>query len=99
MSPYDQLNVIFDVIGSPTTDEIERVHDEGARKYLRQLETRGGTKAQDIGALFPGASNASIDLLKRMIAFDPDKRITIEEVSSSSLYPRDTEGCSTFLIE
>lgn len=36
-------------------------------------------KAQDFSKLFAGANPHAIDLIKRMLTYDPDTRITIEE--------------------
>jgi len=40
----DQLNVIFDVIGTPTKEEIAKVSDKQARKYLEKLAFKKSNK-------------------------------------------------------
>lgn len=85
-SQYDQLNVIFNVIGSPTEQEIEKVQDETAKQYLLKLARKGGIPSQDLATLFPGASEAAIDLLKVMLRFDTEQRITIQEAMSHPFF-------------
>lgn len=36
----DQLNVIFDVVGTPSKDALDRVRTPEAREYLRSLDPR-----------------------------------------------------------
>jgi len=70
----DQLNVIFDVIGTPEADEVEHLGE--VRNYLKALpkKTRVNFKM-----LFRGAPDDAIDLLNQMLVFDPRKRISIAD--------------------
>lgn len=36
-------------------------------------------KGQDFNQLFKGANELAIDLIKKMLTYDPDKRISVEE--------------------
>jgi len=85
-SQYDQLNVIFNVIGLPTQQEIAKVQDETAKRYLLKLASKGGIPGQDLKTLFPGSSATAIELLQRMISFDVDQRITIEEAMADPFF-------------
>lgn len=71
-----QLLVIFDIIGSPTTEEVERITDDKARKYLYNLPPK---KARNLKQIFPGTSNSGLELLKRLLTFDVKKRITVDQ--------------------
>merc|ERR1719361_2423612 len=75
-SRVDQMQVIFDVIGSPTEEEIAKVTDEKARKYLRNLPKR---KKKNLKYMFPGADKQALDLMLCLLKFDVDKRITVDE--------------------
>lgn len=70
----DQLNVIFDVIGTPTEDDIKNLGD--VQNYLKTLQKK---EPRDLQKTFPAAPPQAIDLLKRMLMFNPEKRITVEE--------------------
>jgi len=77
-SRVDQMQVIFDVIGSPTEEEIKKITDEKARKYLRNLPQR---KKKNLKRMFPGCANDkhALDLLLLLLKFDVDKRITVDK--------------------
>lgn len=73
----EQLNTIFDVIGTPSPDEIERLHKEDAKRYIRFFEQREG---EGIASKYPeGTDPEAIELLKRMLRFLPSDRITVSE--------------------
>jgi mitogen-activated protein kinase 1/3 len=72
----DQMQVIFDVIGSPTEEEVMKITDEKARKYLRNLPVK---RRANLKKIFPGADDNAIDLLLQLLRFDVDKRITVDQ--------------------
>lgn len=71
----EQLDVIFEVLGTPTDDEIKRVRSEDAREALRRLPKRA---PEDLRKRFPAADPASLDLLQKFFRFLPEDRITID---------------------
>lgn len=72
----NQILKITDILGTPPEDEVENIRSEPARKYIRQL----GYKARiPFEKLFPGANPLALNLLERMLAFDPSKRCGVEE--------------------
>ena len=73
---YHQLDLITDLLGKPTDEEIDKVRSDKARDYLKSLQFK---PARDLTPLFPGVDPLAIDLLERMLTFDPDKRITGQE--------------------
>jgi mitogen-activated protein kinase 1/3 len=73
----DQLNVIFDVIGSPDEESMGFVTDPNAVLYLKSLSQKKKNKI-NFKAKFPGSSDESLDLLQKMLIFDPKKRITVQ---------------------
>jgi serine/threonine protein kinase len=72
----DQLNVILDAIGSPSEDDLRFIVDQDTRNYVRNIPTKLG---RDFSAMFPGAHASALDLLSRLLQFNPEKRITAEE--------------------
>ena len=74
----DQLNVIFDVIGSPNEESMGFVTDPNAVLYLKSLSQKKKSKI-NFKSRFPGSSEESLDLLQKMLIFDPNKRITVKE--------------------
>jgi len=75
-SRVDQMQVIFDVIGSPTEEEIAKITDEKARKYLKNLPHR---KQRNLRRMFPGADKQAQSLLFGLLMFDVDKRMTVDQ--------------------
>jgi mitogen-activated protein kinase 1/3 len=70
----DQLNMIFDVIGTPSEADTAKLGD--VRKYLRRFPPK---PAQPLRTLYPGADAVALDLLARMLNFDPLQRIGVDE--------------------
>jgi serine/threonine protein kinase len=71
-----QLELIFDVFGTPAEEDIALIPKPRLRKFLRSLPAKK-PKALDI--LLPKANPLAIDLLKKMMVFNPQKRMTVEE--------------------
>ncbi|KAL3695750.1 hypothetical protein R1sor_009826 [Riccia sorocarpa] len=74
--PSHQLRLITELIGSPDDSDLGFVKSETARRSLRQL-TRYQRKS--LGSEYPSMDPAAVDLIERMLVFDPHKRITVEE--------------------
>ncbi|KAL2892182.1 Mitogen-activated protein kinase-like protein MMK2 [Bienertia sinuspersici] len=64
------------LIGSPDESSIGFLQCENARRYVRQLPQY---PRQQFSAKFQNASPLAIDLLEKMLVFDPSKRITVTE--------------------
>eukprot|EP00484_Ammonia_sp_Unknown_P010533 CAMPEP_0197078932 /NCGR_PEP_ID=MMETSP1384-20130603/213368_1 /TAXON_ID=29189 /ORGANISM="Ammonia sp." /LENGTH=341 /DNA_ID=CAMNT_0042517801 /DNA_START=205 /DNA_END=1226 /DNA_ORIENTATION=+ len=73
---YTQLQVIFDVIGSPDKSEIAKSSAEKPRTYLSNLPQR---RKKDLKEVFPGADEHALDLLARLLMFDVEKRMTVDQ--------------------
>lgn len=91
---YDQLSIILDLIGSPTVRDVDQITDPQIRLFLRnqpviapKVRVFAGVKnmylkhvhKQPLSSRFPGSDPVALDLLKRMITFNPADRITVDE--------------------
>lgn len=76
VSDTDQLNVIFDVIGTPDEDDMTFLQDDKAVSYLKSFTPR---PKKDLREMYPGTDQELLQLMKRMLEFNPEKRITIKE--------------------
>ena len=72
----DQLNQILHYLGTPDEITLSRIGSPRAQEYVRNLPYM--PKA-DFAALFRNANPDALDLLDRMLAFDPSRRISVEE--------------------
>lgn len=81
----DQLKAIISCLGTPNKDDLDswlpyQGTTENARKYL---DTLPNYKGRHISALFPGFDcPEAIDLIEKMLSFNPKKRITADEALS-----------------
>ncbi|KAM0070942.1 putative mitogen-activated protein kinase CMGC-MAPK family [Helianthus debilis subsp. tardiflorus] len=75
-SVVHQLELITDLLGTPSADTISGVRNDKARKYLMDMR-----KKQPIpfSQRFTHVDPLALRLLQRMLAFDPKERPTAEE--------------------
>ncbi|THU71810.1 hypothetical protein C4D60_Mb04t05430 [Musa balbisiana] len=71
-----QLRLITELIGSPDDSSLGFLRSDNARRYVRSLPQY---PKQNFCARFPTMSNGAIDLLEKMLVFDPSKRITVDQ--------------------
>ncbi|KAH6562098.1 hypothetical protein BASA50_004168 [Batrachochytrium salamandrivorans] len=72
----DQLNQILSVLGTPDDVTLSRIGSERAQLYIRSLPKM--KKVPWIN-LYPKATPVAVDLLEKLLSFDPALRITVEE--------------------
>jgi serine/threonine protein kinase len=77
----DQCEYIFNLIGTPTEDDIAAVPNPRSKERLLHFTPRRG-KAFEM--VFEDRNPLAIDLLKKMLRFDPTERITAEEALEHS---------------
>jgi mitogen-activated protein kinase 1/3 len=73
---HHQLTLILDVLGTPTMEDYYGIKSRRAREYIRSLPFK---KKIPWKAMFPKTNDLALDLLERLLAFNPVKRITVEE--------------------
>ena len=74
----NQLELIAQVFGTPTEEDIvAALGPEKAEKIAAILQKNPTMGSFDI--LFPGADPAALDLVKKLMTFNPEKRLTAEE--------------------
>lgn len=75
-SNSDQLNIIFEVIGTPSEEDLQLITDEKALVYIRSF---GNREKRPLASIYPHSHPSLIALMEKMIIFNSLNRITCEE--------------------
>jgi len=88
-NPQHQLEVIVSKIGCPPRNRLDFIENNSALHSILQYAHRTPPAFE---SLFPSDSNPmALDLIKRMLAFHPDDRITVEDALCHN-YLKDFNG-------
>mmetsp|Transcript_9963 Transcript_9963/g.21911 ORF Transcript_9963/g.21911 Transcript_9963/m.21911 type:complete len:421 (-) Transcript_9963:206-1468(-) len=79
---HDQLNMIFNLIGTPTEDELALIERDDAKRYIRCFAARQG---EGFRAKFPHVEANSVDILEKFLRFNPQERPSVEAALSHPL--------------
>jgi mitogen-activated protein kinase 15 len=75
-STLNQLDRIMEVIGRPLPEDIKAI---GSSLASTMLESLPASKKKPMHTLFPTASDDAVDLLQKLIQFNPNKRLSADE--------------------
>ncbi|KAI8810017.1 kinase-like domain-containing protein [Cladochytrium replicatum] len=75
----DQLNQILQILGTPDDATLRRIGSERAQLYIRSLPRM---RKVPFSQLYPQAGPEALDLLEKLLTFDPAERITVEDALS-----------------
>ncbi|TYH74300.1 hypothetical protein ES332_D05G389900v1 [Gossypium tomentosum] len=75
-SVVHQLDLITDLLGTPSPETISGVRNDKARKHLTEMRIK---QPVPFSQKFPNADPLAVRLLQRLLAFDPKDRPTAEE--------------------
>ncbi|PRQ40922.1 putative mitogen-activated protein kinase CMGC-MAPK family [Rosa chinensis] len=78
-----QLDLITDLLGTPSIESIARIRNEKARRYLSNMKIK---KPTPLSQKMPHADPLALRLLERLLAFDPRDRISAEEALSDPYF-------------
>lgn len=70
-----QLQLVISCLGSPEKEVLRRVPNEKCRKFIESLPGTAGRPLEEVAPSSP----LCLDLLKKLLRFNPDKRITVEQ--------------------
>lgn len=71
-----QVELICDVIGKPSTSDCSHIESAQARAFVDELPDSTKTPFEGV---FEGANPDAIDLVRKLLVFDPSKRISAEQ--------------------
>ncbi|XP_057415362.1 mitogen-activated protein kinase homolog NTF3-like isoform X2 [Lotus japonicus] len=72
----NQLKLIINILGSQREEDIEFIDNPKAKEYIKSISYSIGAP---FSRLYPNAHPLAIDLLAKMLVFDPTKRISVAE--------------------
>lgn len=72
----DQLNAICDVLGTPTLEDCKFITDKSLVDKLQKMPKKEKVNFEE---KYPGSEKSAIDLLNKMLQFNPQNRIDIEK--------------------
>ena len=75
----DELQKIISVLGSPSEADLDFITDEKIKNFMQRLAKR--TK-QSFNLMFSNANPVALDLLGKMLTFNPKERYTVEQCIS-----------------
>mmetsp|Transcript_13086 Transcript_13086/g.41381 ORF Transcript_13086/g.41381 Transcript_13086/m.41381 type:complete len:205 (+) Transcript_13086:232-846(+) len=78
-----QLELITDLIGTPSPAVIAKVRNEKARRFLQSMKTKPRVPLE---RHFPKVDPAALRIMERLLAFDPAERPTAEEALADSYF-------------
>lgn len=78
-----QLNQIFDLIGTPEPDELEKIIRKDIRAVLKKRPT---VPAKDLTKVFSKAPAAAIKILEGSLKFDQQKRAPVKKLMNDSWF-------------
>ncbi|KAG8464362.1 hypothetical protein KFE25_003425 [Diacronema lutheri] len=71
-----QLRLIIDVLGTPTASDLAIIQNEQAVEYLKSLPKK---EKASFKKMFPNSNPLAVELLEKMLVFDPSKRVSAAE--------------------
>lgn len=72
----NQLKLIINILGSQRDEDLEFIDNPKAKGYIKSVPYSVRTP---FSSLYPSAHPLAIDLLQKMLVFDPSKRISVTE--------------------
>ena len=84
-----QIKLIIEALGSPSEDDLNFISNDSAKKYVRDL---GKIKKKPIDKIVNYPYPLALDLLDKMLVFNPEKRISIEDALNHPYLKNIREG-------
>ena len=75
-STLNQIERILELLGKPSRDDVDSMESVMAQECLNQISY---VKKRSFSSFFPSMEEQGLDLLRRMLVFNPKHRISVEE--------------------
>ena len=73
-STLNQVERILELLGKPSRDEIDSIQSVMAQECINQI---GYIKKRSFSSFFPQMDDQALDLIKKMLVFNPKSRLTV----------------------
>jgi mitogen-activated protein kinase 1/3/mitogen-activated protein kinase 6 len=70
-----QLQLVISCLGNPEKDVLRKIPNDKCRKFIESLPGTSGRPLEEVVPI----SGEALDILKKTLLFNPDKRITVEQ--------------------
>jgi len=80
---HDQLNMIFNLLGTPSDEDVNQLERDDAKRYIRCFQKREG---DHLLQKFPHHDPLAIDILGAMLRFNPRARVSVERALEHPLF-------------
>jgi len=80
---HDQLSMIFNLLGTPSEEEIVSLEREDARRYIHCFASREG---EGVRSKYPHVEGESVDILERLLRFSPKERLSVTQALEHPLF-------------
>jgi mitogen-activated protein kinase 1/3 len=80
---HDQLNMIFNLLGTPSEADIEMLERDDAKRYIKCFAPRQG---EGIAKKFPNVDAVCCDMLQRMLVVNPELRCKVDEALDHAIF-------------
>jgi len=75
-STLNQVNKVLEVTGKPNKEDILSIQSELAATMIESISS---IKTKSLKSLYPNANSTELDFLNKLLQFNPNKRIKVEE--------------------
>jgi len=75
-STLNQIERVLELTGKPRQEDIDAIESQHTQAILSSINV---TKKKSFHSFFPGASEDALDLLRKLLTFNPNHRLTAEE--------------------
>lgn len=72
-STLNQIDRVMEITGRPNADDLDSINSPLAQTMIESLPP---TKTKKLRDLLPTASDEALDMIKKLLAFNPNKRMT-----------------------
>lgn len=75
-STLNQIEKVLELIGKPKPEDIDSLESPHAATILSSISV---VKKRTFQSFFPNASDTALDFIRRLLVFNPNNRLTVEE--------------------